>query len=162
LTFQDNPKYSGLVSRFFQCYQQDFNLKEGHYLLDPLPWESILEDSKLCGVLGGWAILIHEKLQSDPFRLVRVRPINLVRLLHLENKRNGGRFLRTEGGKAAEYLENLFMGNFLDLFIQQECDHSALSCECSMLRGQLYFMLVIHFRLFIELIEPCNQILSKM
>jgi hypothetical protein len=52
---------------------------------------SILEDSKLSGVLGSssWIVWIHEKLQLDPLRLVRIRPINLVRLLHLGNKRNG-------------------------------------------------------------------------
>jgi hypothetical protein len=55
---------------------------------------SILEDSKLSGVLGtsSWIVWIHEKLLLDllSLRLVCVRPINLVHLLHLENKRNGG------------------------------------------------------------------------
>jgi hypothetical protein len=58
-------------------------------------------------VLGAssWVVWIHEKLQLDQLRLVRVRPINLVHLLHLENESNGREFLRTEGGKAAEDLE---------------------------------------------------------
>jgi hypothetical protein len=34
--------------------------------------------------------LIHEKLLLDPLRLVCFSPINLVHLLHLGNKRNGG------------------------------------------------------------------------
>jgi hypothetical protein len=53
-----------LVSRFLQGYQV-FNLMEGHQSLDPLLWESILEDSKISGILGGWDICIHEKRQLD-------------------------------------------------------------------------------------------------
>jgi hypothetical protein len=64
----------------------------GLNLIDPILWASILEDSKLSGVLGAssWVVWIHEKLQLDPLRLVCVSPINLVHLLHLGNKRNGG------------------------------------------------------------------------
>jgi hypothetical protein len=42
------------------------------------------------GALGAssWVIWIHEKLLLDPLRLVHVRPINLVHLLHLRNNRN--------------------------------------------------------------------------
>jgi hypothetical protein len=60
--------------------------------LDPLLWASILEDSKLSGVLGAssWVVWIHEKLQLDSLRFVLVSPINLVHLLHLGNKRDGG------------------------------------------------------------------------
>jgi hypothetical protein len=62
---------------------------EGHHPLDPILWASNLEDRKLSGILGAssWVIWIHE---NDPLRLVCVRPINLVHLLHLGNKRNGG------------------------------------------------------------------------
>jgi hypothetical protein len=60
---------------------------------NPLKNVSILEDSKLSGVLGTseWVVLIHEKLQLDPICLFYIRPINLVYLLHLGNKRKGGR-----------------------------------------------------------------------
>jgi hypothetical protein len=74
---------------------------EGHHPLDPVLWASILKDCIYSGVLGGWAVWIHEKLQIDPLRLVRVRPINLVHLLHLQNKRNGG-----GGGSRAQMEEN--------------------------------------------------------
>jgi hypothetical protein len=65
---------------------------EGHHPLDPILWASILEDSKLSGVFrtSSWVVWIHEKLKLDPLRLVCVRPINLVHLLQLGNKRNGG------------------------------------------------------------------------
>jgi hypothetical protein len=44
----------------------------------------------MSGVLGAstWVVWIHEKIQLDPLRLVRVRPINLVQLLHIGNKRH--------------------------------------------------------------------------
>jgi hypothetical protein len=92
--------------------------KKGHHPLDPLLWASILEDIKLSGVLGiqGWVVWIHEKIQLDPLRVVRVRPINLVYLLHLGNKRNGG----------AEDLENLLMVIVWIEILQQKCDHIAL------------------------------------
>jgi hypothetical protein len=64
------------------------------------------------GVLGAssWVVWIHEKLQLDPIRLVRVRTINLVHLLHLGNKRKWkGELLCTEEGKVAENLKNLLM-----------------------------------------------------
>jgi hypothetical protein len=122
LTFQQSPKHPGLVSRFLHGHQV-LNLTEGHYPLDPILWdpESILEDSKLLGVLGGWVIWIHEKLQLDPLRLVCVSPINLVHLLHLGNERNGG-FLFIEGGKA-EDLENLLMAIVWIEILQQKCVH---------------------------------------
>jgi hypothetical protein len=93
LTIQQSPKHPGLVSRFLHGHQV-INLSEGHHPLDPILWDpaSIIEDSKLSGVLGAssWVVWIHEKLQVDPLRLVRVRSINLVHLLHLGNKRMGG------------------------------------------------------------------------
>jgi hypothetical protein len=93
LDLQQSPKHPGLVSRFLHGHQV-LNLMEGNYPLDPLLWTSILEDSKLSGVLGAsnWIVWIHEKLQLDTLRLVRINPINLVHLLHLGNKRNGGGF----------------------------------------------------------------------
>jgi hypothetical protein len=51
--------------------------------------------------------------------------INLVHLLQLGNKRNGG-FSRIEGGKVAVYLENLLMAIVWIEILQQKCDHSAL------------------------------------
>jgi hypothetical protein len=108
LTLQQNLKYLGLVSRFLQGHQF-LNLTEGYQLLDPFLWEYILENSKVSGVLGSWVVWIHEELQLDQFRLVHVRPIHLVRFLHLGNKGMGRGFLCTERGKAAEDLENLLM-----------------------------------------------------
>jgi hypothetical protein len=108
LTLPQSQKYSGLVSRLLQGHQV-LNLTEGHHPLDPLLWASILEDRKLSGVFGVWVIWIHEELQLDPLRLVRVRPINLVHLLNLGNKRNWGAFLLIEGSKETEDLENLLM-----------------------------------------------------
>jgi hypothetical protein len=127
LTLQQSPKHPDLVSRFLHGHQV-LNLTESHQPLDPLLWESILEDSKLSGLLGGWVVWIHEKLQLDPLRLVRVRPINLVYILHLENKRNGGsgKFSRKEGVKAVEDLENLLMAIFWIEILQQKCDHRNL------------------------------------
>jgi hypothetical protein len=91
LTLQQSLKHPGLVSRFLHGHQV-LNLTEGHHPLDPILWASILEDSKLLGVLGtsSWVVCIHEKLQLDPLRLVRIRPINLVHLFHLGNKGNWG------------------------------------------------------------------------
>jgi hypothetical protein len=129
LTLQQSPKHPGLVCRFVHGHQV-LNLTEGHHPLDPILWASILEDSKLSrGLLDlSWVIWIHEKLQLDPLRLVRVRPIKLVHLLHLGNKRNegGGAFSRTEGGKAAADLENLLMAIVWIEILQQKCDHSDL------------------------------------
>jgi hypothetical protein len=83
---------------------------EGHHPLDPLLWASILRYTKVLGVIGGWVIWIHKEFQLDPLSLVHVRHINLVHLLHIGNKRNGGEgFSLTEGDKAAEDLENLLM-----------------------------------------------------
>jgi hypothetical protein len=94
LVHQKTLKHPGLVRRFLHGYQV-LNLTEGHNPLDRLLWDpaSILEDSKLSGVLGAsiWFFWMHEKLQLDPIRLVRIRPINLVHLLHLGKKRNGRR-----------------------------------------------------------------------
>jgi hypothetical protein len=82
LPFQQSPKHPGLVRRFLQEHQV-LNLSEGHHSLDPLLWETILEDSKLKRVLGVLVTEIHEDIQLDTLRLVRVRPNNLV-------QRNGG------------------------------------------------------------------------
>jgi hypothetical protein len=110
LTLQQNPKHPGLVRRFLHGHQV-LNLTEGHHPLDPIFWASILKDSKVSGVLGisSWVVWIPKKLQLDPPRLIHIRSINLVHLLHLVNKRNGGGFLCTEGGKAAADFENLRM-----------------------------------------------------
>jgi hypothetical protein len=124
LTLQQSPKHPGLVSRFLHEHHV-LNLTSGHNKFDTLLWESILEDSKLSRVLVGWIVWIHEKLQLYPLRLVHVRPINLVRLLHLGNRRNG-EFSRTEGGKAASDLEILLITIVWIDFAQQNFDESAL------------------------------------
>jgi hypothetical protein len=100
LTLQQSPKHPGLVSRFLHGHQV-LNLTEGHHLLDPILWASILEDSKLSGVLGssGWIVWIHEELQVDPLRLVRISPINLVHLLHLGNKGMGASCAQKESNQ---------------------------------------------------------------
>jgi hypothetical protein len=127
LTLQQSPKDPGLVSRFLHG-NHVLNLMEGHHPLDPILWASILEDSKLLGVLGASScvVWIYEKLQLDPLRLICVITINLVHLLHLGNKRNGGGFTRKEGGKAAEDSENLLIIIFWIEILQQKCDCSAL------------------------------------
>jgi hypothetical protein len=129
LTLQQIPKHPGLVRRFHHGHQV-LTLTEGYHPLDPVLWDpaSIFEDRKLSGVLGAssWVVWIHEEIQLDPLRLVRIRPINLVHLLHLGNKRNGGEFSRTEGGKAAVDLKNLLMAIVWIEILQQKCDHSAL------------------------------------
>jgi hypothetical protein len=126
LTLQQSPKHPGLVSRFHHGHQV-LNLTEGHHPLDPILWASILEYSKLSRVLGvtSWVVWIHEKLQLDPLRLVHVRPINLVHLLHHGNKRNGEVLAHKEGGKAAADLENLLMAIVWIEILQQKSDHSA-------------------------------------
>jgi hypothetical protein len=68
LNLQQFPKHPGLVRRFLQG-DQVLNLMEGHHPLDPLLWPSILEDSKLSGVLRDWVIWIHDEFQLDPLRL---------------------------------------------------------------------------------------------
>jgi hypothetical protein len=51
LALQQIQKHSGLVSISIQV-NQALNLTEGHHPLDPLFWESIVEDNKVSGVLG--------------------------------------------------------------------------------------------------------------
>jgi hypothetical protein len=75
---------------------------------------------------GGWVVWIHENFQLDQLRLVFVRPINLIHLLHLGNKRNGGEFLGTKKGKAAADLENLLIAIIWIEILQEKCDHSGL------------------------------------
>jgi hypothetical protein len=77
--------------------------------LDRFLWASILEGCKVLRVVEttSWFFGIHEQLQLDQISLVCVSSIHLVNLLYL------GKgivwFLRTEGGKAAEDLENLLI-----------------------------------------------------
>jgi hypothetical protein len=101
---------------------------EGHHPLDPLFGASILEDSKLLGVLGGRISRIHEELQLDPLRLVRVRPINLVHLLHFGNQRNGGEesgIFSRRRREAAKDWENFLMAIVWIEILQQKCDQCA-------------------------------------
>jgi hypothetical protein len=127
LNLQQSPKHPGLVRRFLHGYQV-LNLTEGHHPLDPILWASILEHSKLLGVLGAWVVWIHEKLQLDSLRLVCIRPINLVHILHLGNKRNEGEegFSHTEGDKAAADSENLLIAFFWIEILQQKRNYRSL------------------------------------
>jgi hypothetical protein len=128
LNLQQSSKHPGIVRRFLHGHQV-LNLTEGHHPLGSLLWNlhPSLKIANWFGVLAAssWVVWIHEKLQLDPFRLFFSRPINLVHLLHLGNKRNGG-LLHTEGGKAAEDLENLVTTIVWIEILQQKCDHSAL------------------------------------
>jgi hypothetical protein len=47
----------------------------------------------------------------------------------METKNGGGWFLRTERGKAVEYLENLLMAIIQIDLAKQKVDHSALYIE---------------------------------
>jgi hypothetical protein len=124
LSLQQIPKHPVLISRFLHGYQA-LNLTEGHHTFDPLLWATILESSKLSGLLGGWVVWIHENLQLDPLRLVHISHINLVHLLHLGDKRNGwGELFHTEGGKATEELDNLLTVIVWIDFLQQKFDNS--------------------------------------
>jgi hypothetical protein len=109
---KENPK------QLDQDGYQVLNLTEGHHPLDPVLWDptSILEDSKVSGVLGAssWVVWIHEKLQLDPLRLVRISPINLVHLLHLGNKRNGGGVLAHRRRQRGGGFGKLTHGHCLD------------------------------------------------
>jgi hypothetical protein len=126
LTLQQSPKHPGFVCRLLHGHQV-LNLTEDHHPLNPALCRSILEDSKLSGVLivSYWVVWIHEKLQLDPLRLFRVSAINLFHLLHLGNKRNGGVLVHRRRQAAAD-LETLLMSIVRIDFLQQKCDHSAL------------------------------------
>jgi hypothetical protein len=104
---------------------------------DPTLWASLW--------VSNWHIWIQCKLQIDQFRIVRFRPIKLFHLLHLGKKRNRG-FLLTEGGETAEFLENLLMAVFQIDLVQQKCDQKYF-----ILGGQSKIMIIIYFRLFLEL-----------
>jgi hypothetical protein len=98
-------------------WHQFLNLTEGHHSPDPILWASILEDRKISGVFGiqGWVVWIHGKLQLDPLRLVRIRPINLVHILHLGNKSNGGgEFLARRIRQKSRLFGKLIHGYCLD------------------------------------------------
>jgi hypothetical protein len=90
LALQQSLKHPGPVSRFLQGYQV-LNLMEGRQSLDPILWESILEDNKVSGLLGKSSCVfwIVEELQLDPLSLVCIWPIHLFHLLYLGNKGMG-------------------------------------------------------------------------
>jgi hypothetical protein len=104
------PSTKSETSRFCQNFpsrksrSQSHRRISTHEALDSLLREfaSILEDNKVLGVIGNrrWIVWIHEELKLDKFRVVCVRPIHLIHLLHLRNKRKG--VLNTEGNRAAE------------------------------------------------------------
>jgi hypothetical protein len=89
---------------------------EGHHPLDPILWASILEDSKLSGLIGAssWFIFIYEKLELDPLRLVQVRAINLVHILHLGNESYGGGGFTHRRRQSREGFGKLTHGHCLD------------------------------------------------
>jgi hypothetical protein len=94
LTIKQSLKHPDLVSRFLQG-NKILNLKEGHHILISLLGPSILEDNIVSGVFRTlfWVVWIHEEFQLDPLSHLRIRPIHLVILFYLGNKRNG------EGGE---------------------------------------------------------------
>jgi hypothetical protein len=115
LILQQSPKHPGLFRRFLHG-NQVLNLTEGHHPLDPVLWASVLEDSKLSGVLGiqGWVVWIHEDLQLDPVRLVHISPINLVHLFTLETKGMEGEVLKHRRRKSSGRFRKITHGHFLD------------------------------------------------
>jgi hypothetical protein len=90
--------------------------------------------------------LIHSDLSASG-------PSTLSIFFTLEIKGMGRGFSCTEGGKVAVDLENVLMAIAWIEILQQKCDHSA-----PMLRLQSQFMVVIYFRLFLEL----NIVKSKI
>jgi hypothetical protein len=129
LTLQQNPNYPGLVSSLLHGHPV-LNLTEGHHPLYPILWASILEDSKLSGVLGtsSWVVWMHENLQLDSLRLVCIRTINLVRLLHLENKKNGGLLVQRRR-QSSRSFGKLTHDNCLDRFFFNRSVISVLYVE---------------------------------
>jgi hypothetical protein len=113
LTLQQNPNHPGLVIMFLHGHEV-LNLTEGNHSLDPILWASILEDSKLSGVLGGWVIWIHEKLQLDPLILVRIRPSTLSIFFILETKGMGGGDLVQRRRQSNGEIGKLTYGHCLD------------------------------------------------
>jgi hypothetical protein len=130
---------------------QVLNLTDGHRPLDPILWilhpslkiancrEYLEPDAGLSGPMRNSNFIHSDLSASGPStlstfftletkrmggRLVCVSPFNLVHLLHLRNKWNGG-FLRTEGGKAAADMETLLMAIVWIKILQQKCDHRA-------------------------------------
>jgi hypothetical protein len=124
---------------------QVLNLTEGHHPLNSLLWVSILEDSKLSGVLGCWVIWINGELQLNPLSLARIRPIHLFQLFHLGSKGMGG-FSLTERRKSSGGFGKLTHGHCLDWNFSID-----VWSQCSLLKEQSQFMIVIYFRLFLEL-----------
>jgi hypothetical protein len=93
---------------YFKGIRFSMSRKEiNNHVLDPLLWTFILDDKKASKVLGiqRWLCWVHDELKLNQFYLIYVRPINLVHVLQLGNKRNGV-FLQKEGGETAEYFKN--------------------------------------------------------
>jgi hypothetical protein len=55
LTLQQIPNHPDFVRRLLHGHKV-LNLTKGHHPLDSFLWASILDDSKLLRVLGGWDI----------------------------------------------------------------------------------------------------------
>jgi hypothetical protein len=91
LTLQQSTIYPCLFSKFLLGHQV-LNLTEGNHPLDAILWTSILEDSKLSGVLGAssWVILIHEKLNLIHSELSASGLSTLSIFFTLEIKGRGG------------------------------------------------------------------------
>jgi hypothetical protein len=124
LSLQQSPKLLVFSAGSFMRIRFSISRKAITHLIQSSGHPSLkIAINQVCMESG--VVWIHEKLQLDPLRLVRFRPINLVHLLHLGNKRNG-MFLHIEGGKAAEDLENLLMAIVWIEILQQKCDHSAV------------------------------------
>jgi hypothetical protein len=115
LNLQQSPNHPGLVSRFLHG-NQALNLTEGHHPLNPVLWASILEDSKLSGVLGADAgfsesmrnlKLIHSDLSASV-------PSTLSIFFTLETKGMGGGVLAHRRRKSSGGFGKLTHGHFLD------------------------------------------------
>jgi hypothetical protein len=98
LALQQSPKHPGLVRRFLLHGHQVSNLTKGHNPIDPVLCSSILEDSKLLGILGGWIIWFNEELQLDPLRHGK----------NVGGEGEGG-ILAHRSRQSSGFLENLLM-----------------------------------------------------
>jgi hypothetical protein len=140
LTLQRSPIHPGLGSKFFPGHQV-LNLTKVHHQLDPLLWNlhpslkiSNCQEYLEAGLSGSMSNsnLIYSDLSASG-------PSNLYIFFTLKTK-GMGVFLRTEGYKAAEDLENLLILIVWMAFSQQKCDHNALCSEDNL---NLWFLSIL-------------------
>jgi hypothetical protein len=119
LFLPQSPKHPSFSCRSLKG-NQFLNLEEGHQLLDPLLWPSIIEDTQVLGVLGSWVVCIHEEIHLDQFCLVHIRPIYLVHLIHLGSKWNVEIFAHKRSESSGR-LENLLISIVQNDLAHQKC-----------------------------------------